>query len=87
MPVAPSPTPAAGVDRLDAVLMKIPYGYWIPMTEAARLLRAAEIPGDLLTATVRKGRRRGVLRTDRTAEGTRVMRVRHELHRPPAPAP
>ncbi|MFC9280934.1 hypothetical protein [Streptomyces collinus] len=79
--------PAAGVDRLDAVLMEIPFGDWIPMTEAARRLREAGISGDLLTAVVRKGRRRGVLRTSRTAEGTRVMRVWREPHRPLAPAP
>ncbi|MBZ6253648.1 hypothetical protein KVH27_35450 [Streptomyces olivaceus] len=78
-------TPAPGVDRLDAVLMEIPFGNWIPMTEAAQRLRAAGIPGDLLTATVRKGRRRGVLRTQRATDGTRVMRVRHEPHRPTVP--
>lgn len=78
--------PAAGVDRLDAVLMEIPFGDWIPMTEAARRLRDAGLPGDLLTAVVRKGRRRGVLRTDRTPEGTYVMRVRREPYRPPVPA-
>lgn len=87
MPITltPAPAPVAGVDRLDAVLMEIPFGDWIPMAEAAQRLRAAGIPGDLLTATVRKGRRRGVLRTDRTADGARVMRVWGEPHRPPAP--
>ncbi|WP_108934603.1 hypothetical protein [Streptomyces ardesiacus] len=89
MPITltPDSAPVTGVDRLDAVLMEIPFGDWIPMTEAAQRLRAAGIPGDLLTATVRKGRRRGVLRTERAAEGARVMRVWSEPRRPSAPTP
>ncbi|MET9776113.1 hypothetical protein ABZ023_17965 [Streptomyces sp. NPDC006367] len=78
-------TTPAGVDRIDAFLMEIPFGDWIPMTEAARRLRAAGVPGHLLTAAVRKGRRRGVLRLHRTAGGVRVMRVRHDPARTPVP--
>lgn len=79
-------TPPAGADRLDEALLAIPYGEWTPMAEAARRLREAGLPGDLLTTVVRRGRRRGALRTYRQAEGTHVMRVHHEPHRPAAPA-
>ncbi|MGW2496162.1 hypothetical protein ACWCV2_16890 [Streptomyces pseudogriseolus] len=79
-------TPPGSVDRLDAVLLEIPYGRWIPMTEAAQRMRQAGIPGDLLTSVVRKGRRRGVLRTKPQTEGTYVMRVRKHSNRPSPPS-
>ncbi|MEU5978460.1 hypothetical protein [Streptomyces sp. NPDC047315] len=72
-------TPAMNVDRLDAVLLELPYGQWIPMPEAAQRVKDAGIPGDRLTAVIRKGRRRGVLRTRPLREGTYVMRVSEDL--------
>ncbi|MET8717449.1 hypothetical protein ABZV52_30235 [Streptomyces sp. NPDC004735] len=74
--------PAAGIDD---VLMTIPFGEWIPMPEAARRLQAAGLPREVLTAVVRKGRRRGVLRTRPQPGMTYVMRVFEEAQRPPAP--
>ncbi|PNG19423.1 hypothetical protein [Streptomyces cahuitamycinicus] len=65
--------------------MKIPYGSWIPMQEAAQRLREVGLSGEVLTAAVRKGRRRSVLRTKARPEGTYVMRVR-EVQPTPAHA-
>jgi hypothetical protein len=67
------------VDKVEAVLMAIPYGEWISMPEAARRHRDLGLARELLTAVVRKGRRRGVLRTETRAEATYVMRVRRDL--------
>ncbi|MFF8399910.1 hypothetical protein [Streptomyces sp. NPDC016172] len=64
------------VDDIAEFWMKIPYGAWIPMQEAARRLREVGLPREVLTAAVRKGRRRSLLRTEARPEGTYVMRVR-----------
>ncbi|MEE1764445.1 hypothetical protein [Streptomyces sp. SP18BB07] len=74
-------TPTAAAAGIDAILMGIPYGEWVPMPEVAVLLREAELPRELLTAVVRKGRRRGVLRTRPTPEVTYVKRVHDEPKR------
>ncbi|RZU28199.1 hypothetical protein EV284_6365 [Streptomyces sp. BK022] len=73
---AAAPAPAAAhVNPVDAVLMGLPFGQWVPMPEVARRVREAGLDGSLLTAMVRRHRRRGVLRTDRQPTMTYVMRV------------
>ncbi|WP_371604989.1 hypothetical protein OG345_41980 (plasmid) [Streptomyces sp. NBC_01220] len=81
-------TPAAAQTAgIDAFLMDLPYGQWIPMPEASRRLREAGLPREALTAAVRRGRRRGVLRTEQTPQVTLVMRVGHGPSRQPNPPP
>ncbi|MET8696830.1 hypothetical protein ABZV65_30320 [Streptomyces bauhiniae] len=73
---AAAPVPAAAhVNPVDAVLMDLPFGQWVPMPEAARRVREAGLDGSLLTTVVRRHRRRGALRIDRRPAMTYVMRV------------
>ncbi|MFG2408721.1 hypothetical protein ACGFR8_31140 [Streptomyces brevispora] len=70
-----TPSAAAPTAGIDAFLMDLPYGQWITMPEASRRLREAGLPREALTSAVRRGRRRGVLRTEPTPQVTFLMRV------------
>lgn len=80
------PPAAAQTADFDAFLMNLPYGQWIPMPEASRRLREAGLPREALTAAVRRGRRRGVLRTEPTPQVTYLMRVGSSRFSAPEPS-
>lgn len=75
----PSSATAADIDR---ALLRLPYGEWIAMPEAARMVRELGLPHEALTQVVRTGRRRGVLRTQATPSFHLVKRICQGAHRP-----